>query len=252
MQPAPSEFRAYLTNTLLERCRQNPKYSLRAMARSLEIEPSLLSKLIAGKRPFTAKMVARLSEKLALGPAETRRFAGAAAATSAEYQRVNEDQFRLISEWYHFPILELLNVSGFAFNERNVARALGLGPVEARDAIERLERLGLIGREKSRWKLLRQHNSTVGSAATSASLKKQQRQILERAILALDEVAPEDRDQSTVTMSIDKRRIPAAKEKIKAFRRELCAFLEGGTTRQEVYMLSLSLFPVSRISLEKK
>ncbi|MGZ3652376.1 MAG: TIGR02147 family protein [Bdellovibrionota bacterium] len=245
MQSEPSNFRAFLTSTLLERCRQNPKYSLRALARNLDLEPSLLSKLLAGKRPVTPRMAARISDRLGLAPSEAQRYARGAAG--AEFRQVTEDQFRVISEWYHFPILELLQVSGFTFTCANVAKALGLNVIEARDAIERMERLGLIGKSGTRWKLLHQHNSTVGSAPTSASLRKQQRQVLEKAIHALDETDPADRDQSTVTMAIDKRRLPAAKEKLKTFRRELCAFLESGSSRQEVYMLSLSLFPVTKI-----
>jgi uncharacterized protein (TIGR02147 family) len=244
MQAAPSDFRAFLTSTLLERCRQNPKYSLRAFARSLNLEPSLLSKLLSGKRAVTPKMAARLTDRLGLAPA------GATVGSADDFRLLAEDQFRLISEWYHFAILELLQVSGFAFTERNISRALGVSVIEARDAMERLERLGLIGLERGRWRLLRQRNSTVGSAPSSAALRRQQRQLLEKAIDALEEVDPSLRDQSAITMAIDRRRLPAAKEKIKAFRRELCAFLEGGASRQEVYVLSLSLFPVSQVQKE--
>ena len=48
-----------------------------------------------------------------------------------------------------------------------------------------------------------------------------------------------------MTMAINKEKLPEAKERIKKFRRELSQFLNEGETNNEVYNLSISLYPVT-------
>jgi hypothetical protein len=48
-----------------------------------------------------------------------------------------------------------------------------------------------------------------------------------------------------MTMAIDTALIPEAKDKTTKFRRELAKFLSRGEKRDEVYHLSISLYPIS-------
>jgi uncharacterized protein (TIGR02147 family) len=77
--------------------------------------------------------------------------------------------------------------------------------------------------------------------------KKLQRQLLEKAIHSLDNVPVAYRDQTSMTMAIDTDRLAEAKERIKQFRRDLARFLSRGEKRNQVYHLSLYLYPVSQI-----
>ena len=51
------------------------------------------------------------------------------------------DKFSVISEWYHYAILELTYVSGFKADYKWIARKLSITVEEAKVAIERLIRL---------------------------------------------------------------------------------------------------------------
>ncbi len=64
------QFRLSLQSELVRRMRVNPKYSLRAFARFLEIDPSSLSQYLRGRRKFTEKQVETLALKLGLSPLE--------------------------------------------------------------------------------------------------------------------------------------------------------------------------------------
>jgi hypothetical protein len=50
-----------------------------------------------------------------------------------------------------------------------------------------------------------------------------------------------------LTMAIDRRRLPEAIEMITRFRRELGLFLEQDERKTDVYQLSISLFPVTKL-----
>jgi uncharacterized protein (TIGR02147 family) len=129
-----------------------------------------------------------------------------------------------------------------------VSKVLGISLVEAQDAIDRLVRLDYIKiKPKGQWELREGHSTTLGTELTASALRKMQKQILEMAIKAVDDVPIQKRDQTAMTMAIDSSLIPQAKEKITKFRRELCAYLESGKKKDAVYQLSVSLYPVTQV-----
>lgn len=73
--PLDQDFRSFLQDELEKRCKKNPRFSLRAFARTLEVEPSALSKILHGKRALTPKMLMRMASQLGLPDNEIERFA---------------------------------------------------------------------------------------------------------------------------------------------------------------------------------
>lgn len=239
------EFRTYLRAELIERCKSNPSYSLRAFARDLQIEPSALSKIINGKRGVSPDMRVRLGKRLKLTHNQIEALALNVPQVGT-YQTIAEDTFRSISDWSHFAILELTKVHGFSSRPSWIARRLGITTAHARDAIARLMRLGFLSDDKGTLKDVSGEITTTGNEFTSIALRNLQKQILRKAIHSLDEVPLEERDQTSMTMAVDSRRMPEAKRRIKEFRRELSAYLESGDQKDRVYNLAISLYPVSK------
>lgn len=252
-----------LVQELARRKRGNEHYSLRAFARDLNLESSFVSKLVHGKRRVTPNLLARLAPALGLEPADVARLARCAKQGSMtkleqgsvslarqsealEFEQLHTDSIMLVTEWYHFAILELWRVQGFKCEPTWIAKRLDIAPVEVIDALERLERCKLLGRTSDgRLCLKSGNNSTVGTRPTSQALRLLQKKNLELAARALDRVSVAERDHSTVTMAISKHKLGLAKERIQAFRRELCAFLEDTDTHDAVYNLTISLYPLT-------
>ena len=134
----------------------------------------------------------------------------------------------------------------FQSDIRWIANTLNLPFGVALGAVERLKRLGLLTVDDGGHLVCARSNTTTTFRGTHEALRHLQREILQQAQTALEEVPIEKRDQSSITMAIDSSRLPEAKEKIKRFRRELMEFLEGGETKDAVFQLSVSLFPVSQ------
>ena len=258
------DFRSLLQSELVRRTKANPRYSLRAFARVLGVQSGFLSKILLGQRRVTPASVRRFGLKLGLPLPEIEEFESQALSRSkgisrslsmageADFRQITYDHFQMISDWYYFAILELAAVRSFVPNPRWVARKLGLTLTEAQDALDRLVRLGYIKIEADgNWKVLEGHTTTLGNEETAVALRRMQKQILEKAIMALEEIPVSKRDQSAMTMAINSSKLPEAKEKIKKFRRELCAFLEGDKDQDAVYQLSVSLYPLTLIADEK-
>jgi uncharacterized protein (TIGR02147 family) len=254
----PSDFRLFLQEELLRRCRANPRYSLRAFAKTLATDHSTLAKLVAGKRPIGRRTIERLGERLGLSPAAIARMtekkapASRAAATAdagVAYRQMTLDAFHIISDWYHLAILELMRVDGFSAQPRWVARALGITVNEVNAAVDRLVRVGMLEvRADGTWHdQTGGRNTNIGGLASTAAHRALQKQILQKAIAALDEVPVERRNQTAMTMAVDVDRLPEAVERIKVFRREMAQFLSRGERRDEVYNLSVSLYPITSV-----
>lgn len=237
--------------------RINPQFSLRAFARFLEVSPAQLSQIISGKRNLTLKTGIRISDKLRLSPAKKRKFVesihpGSPGSfeghpTSQEYyQTLMDDEFRLISEWYHFAILSLGELKSNQAKSTWIAQRLGIDPTTAQKAYDRLKRLKLIQESHGKFKQTSRPLKTTTDIPSSA-IRKYHHGNLELAAKKLEEVNLILREFSSVTMAIDLKHLPRAKELITQFKRDLCEELENGEP-QEVYTLAIQLFPVTLIS----
>lgn len=242
-------FRQHLREELVGRCQKNPRYSQRAFARFLSVDHSTLAKLLNGKRPLGKKAVVRLGTKLGMSPLEIEGYLSTQTPAETEpdkYQQLADDTFQIIADWQHFAILELMRVQGFNGQPKWIGARLGISVAEVNEALIRLERAKMIKKSQKKWFLMTDRKLTsLNPGTTSLAHRRLQRQILEKAITALEETAIELRNQSSVTMAISTTLLPEAVKRIATFRRDLAQFLSRSKSCDEVYLLNVSLFPIT-------
>jgi plasmid maintenance system antidote protein VapI/DNA-binding Lrp family transcriptional regulator len=249
-------FRELLQDELVERCRKNPNYSLRSFAKFLGIEPSALSQIINNKRPVTAKMKLRLGTALGLTLVQLEQVPInendiVKKKPAHKYQQQELDSFALISDWYHYAILELIAVKGFKPDIAWVAQKLGITKSEANIAVERLQRLGLLKiTAKGAW-----IDGVSGGAlthlkpgVTSDAAKKFQCQLLELSKNAVKEVDVQLRNHTSAAFVFDLADMPQAIERISEFRRAFAKEFQAKKNAQEVYQMQISFFPLTKPS----
>ena len=244
------------------RCQsRNSSYSLRAYAKKLGLFPSALSEILNGKRPITRKMGQKILTRLAHDPAEsgeillslkgrnTKPSSGPHVLTQS-FTQLSSDQYRVLSDWYYFALLSLAETAGFRPDPKWIARRLGIRVSEARTALARLKRLGLLVQDTSGKISPTGASLTTTSDVRDLSLQKSHHQNLDLARRSLDEDSVEIRDITAITLAIAPSKMKRAKERIQRFRREMAEFLEAGE-KEEVYKLCIQLFPVSKRVPEK-
>lgn len=248
------DFKSLLQEELIARCRKNPSYSLRAFAKSLGIGHSALTEMLNGKRSITNRSIEKLGLALGLNMNAIEDLKNRASSEvqneKNSYQQLTIDQFSIMSDWYHYAILELIKIKDFPHRTNDFARALGITKSEANIAVERLLRIGLLetNEDNTFQEINKGFATNISGNLTSIGSKKLQKQILEQSVEALMALPIEVRNHTSMTMAIDPRLLPEAIEKIKNFRRELSVFLETSGTPTEVYQMSLSLFPITQIN----
>lgn len=127
--PSAALYHQVLQSEFAKRCDKNSRYSLRAFARALGIEPSALSQFLSKTRVPSYKMAQKIVKALALSPDEELQFLSslsavqrsrglvrlnprfrklpAEVAAAARPHELSVELFRVIADLYHYCILEL-------------------------------------------------------------------------------------------------------------------------------------------------
>lgn len=224
---------------------RNPAYSIRSFSRSLKISHSALSEILRGKRKVGTRLGLRIAEALMLDQADRQKlFTQSRKASPRKALELAADQFSVIADWHHFALLSLAETKGFRSEPAWIARRLGCTLAEATAAIERLLRLGLL-QQKGRKLSVSGQSLAAPDGIPNAAIRRSHQQFLAHAQQALETLPLEERDFTTITVAGDPARLPEARERIRKFRDELSAFLDGGA-KKEVFQLGLQLIPLTR------
>ena len=247
-------FHDVLVAELAARKKLNSRFSLRAFARLLTLSPGQLSSIMSGKKPVTrrsaGKILAQLSlsseDRAALLASLMPEFQVPVYTRAAENRLLKEDEFAVISDWYHYAILSLASVSGSRACPKWISRRLGITEIQALDALKRLKRLNLIrvekdGRYRQSEKPLRTTNDVHSQA-----IRNHQKQYLDLAKEKIDIVPLNLREYGSVTIATNTSKMCKAKHLIREFKDRLANELVAGKA-DAVYTCSIQFFPVSEI-----
>lgn len=236
----------FISDEFAKRKARNPNFSIRSFAKWLDVSPAQLSQLMTGKRPLTTKTLNKIVDRLGLSPFEQHELASTVLKgkdSSSKRDRLNEDKFRLIADWYHLAILSLTKVKDAKADPRWIARRLGISSEDANQALIRLERLQLLS-----LKPFKQIGEPfeVSSDVPSVAIRRFHTQNLQLAMQKIEEVAVENRQFQTVSLSLDPSQVAKFKVFIDEFLDSATAKFEN-TKANEIYNLNIQLFPVTKL-----
>lgn len=234
------------------------------MARSLALSPSTLSQVQSGKKHLSMDRAADVASRLGLDDQEIEYFCSLVQLESQSHpwnrsqirkrlqrkrstppRKLKADFLKILSDWYYLPMLALPDREPDGLTEQTAAKAFGLSGPQARRALRRLERLGLLQQDSfGGW------NRTFTSGIFESSdfhvgLRHFHRVMLKRAEGALSTQSPQERISLSETLALDPTDLPRAKEILERAQRELLGLLTRGTRKTEVYHLATHFFRVS-------
>ncbi len=255
-----------LSEEFEKRRQMNESYSLRAYARDLGLAAPRLSQILNKKQGLSVTSAEAVAKKLRLNHEKTQWFCsnvGSLHSRSSkqrlrfqkkalEYKSASRvlseiqlEYFKVISDWYHFAILELTYLDDFQNDNKWMAEILGIEEKEVESAIKRLKNLELLeeseGKLVDKFKFLETPNDIP-----SLSLKKFHTQLLKKANIALYEQNVEEREISSNIFAVDKKRLPELKERLRDFRREFDMDVSKHENKNAVYCLGIQFFDITR------
>jgi uncharacterized protein (TIGR02147 family) len=263
LQPTVANcFRLFLQSELGRRCANNPQYSMRAFAKYLGVDHASLSQLLRGKRALTGRTILKLGTRLGLDRHAVDGYVAREAIWARnsedepsliEVRQLADDTSAVISDWYHYAILELTRLHNFKPDSRWIARVLGITADDVNLALSRLLRLGLLEMvARDRW-IDRSGNTTASLAEFNRAAVERLSEQVHRLMLKAIGTLPEGRyEHSSTTVALSTAQLPAVLERIARFRRELIALFDQGCVRDDVYQLEINLFPMTTLHRDKE
>lgn len=258
------DYRNFLRDSLEEKARRNPAFSLRAFARDTGLSPSHLSRALSGQKKLSSSSARLVSEGLGLGVRESEHM-----QTLIELEKAARNQydnrllknltrhnrrrakilaletFQAIANWYHFAILALTNTRGFQSNPGWIARRLGIKPLDASFAIDRLLELKLLTQENGNYVAADGAQVSTTDDFRSAAIQENHRQHLEIAAQALKDIDVELREFNNITLAMNLSDIPKAKQKIREFVDRFNREMDRDQG-QELFQMNVQFYQVSQ------
>jgi uncharacterized protein (TIGR02147 family) len=258
-------YRIYIIREYDQRHIQNPRYSLRAFARDIGFSSSKLTEILNFKTGMSVSAAIKILPKLNLSKEDSEVFLLKVQASHSRAKSTREiaiqklkkqksthvlrelshDQFKVISDWEHYAILEATNTNNFQGSIPHLSKRFNLLENKTKDVVDRLIRLGLLEVSDVNWKESL-GNVTLPSDVPSDEVKKFHKQILRKAADSLQVDLVESRDFNSLIFAFDSSKISTIKKMIFEFRKKLVAYLSEAGSKDSVYCFSLQFFPMDK------
>ncbi|MDO9181206.1 MAG: TIGR02147 family protein [Bacteriovorax sp.] len=243
-----------------------PSYSLRALARDLELSPSYVSALLTGQKPLPEVRlkdfikvldlddIAIIQLKNALYP-ETRKETNSSERLSENdkdflnsYRPLDKKKYEILNDWYNIAILDLTTCENFESHPSWIAKKLKITQLQVEIAIENLKRLELLievdGKLQKKERLLR-----FPTKMSQSVIRKFHKQMIKKAYEELDSKTEEEEFSKRLitgtTFAVDSKKINLLKEKIQNNLYEVASMASDGPC-ESVYHFNVQLFPLTK------
>ncbi len=233
--------------------KSSPGFSIRSLARRLEISASFLSRVLNGKKPLPPNLLPKLARALdvepeLLSPPEIKKSKDDVTPAVADWALADVEATQILRNWYYIPILELTTLANFDGTATEVSQRLNLSATTAEIALRELVSLGLLKVTDGKY-LKTESKLRITSSKSLPLIRKFHDEMLERGQLELRHANSEEDFQrrliTGITVSASPEKIQEAKQRLAEFLHQLANELisEPGT---EVYHLGAQLFPLTK------
>lgn len=243
--------RAHLTNAFIKISDKNPRYSLRAFAKKLNVSNSALSEIMRAKRKISKGKAIEFAKLLNLSQKEIDNLTIAFSSVNRieilkntenpiNEVLIEDGHFHIMADWRYFSVLGLVRGSRGNMSTVEMARLLGLKSKEVSLLVEEMISVDII---QKRGNQLYVENFILRTSENFPKnlLDKRRIQSLEGAKFAIEEnLSSELGFFSTIGVNLEK--IEAAGELIEDFMKRLCIFLRDKDST-DIFEVSFNLFP---------
>ncbi len=267
------DYRKFLRDYCAARKSSNPNFSYRYLSGKVGIKSGgYFSWVLQGKRNLSAKLVFDLARFLDFSRQQTMYFEQLVAfnqATTHEERKcafdkllsmrrgtvrpVEEEQSAFYRTWYYSALRELVSimrVTDATVGEAAAMLAPAVKSAEVQKALVLLVRLGMLRKNESG--VYERCDEVISSREHVPFVALHEHQIVSMKLAgeALDRFGTNERELSTVTMSIDSDAYLKIIERLALCRAEVMEIARSVSTPSRVMQLNLQLFPLSRQKAE--
>jgi len=262
-----ADYRDLLKSYYEQRKKEMPFYSYRMMGDKLGLDSSYLYRVLQKKQHLPAHVIPAAKELLdfdgrsaeyfdllvAAGVAKSadkkaELMAKAVALRDVERHSLQQAELKLLENWWIPAVRAYLELNGGIVNIKKIAKDLcpPITEEQAAEAIEILKEVGLVKNVASGRLALTDAHLTVSGQEKSAAVRHFQKQVLFLASEALETVPVNERNISTLTLSVDQACFDDLGEMLREFRRLVQKRVDESKRPDRVMQLSMAFYPVAK------
>lgn len=263
------DYREYLRAHVQWKRESSRSVSLRQIAGKIGVDHSLLTKILQSTRHLTPANVPGVCNWLKLDEARCTYFDEMLAYARArndesvrrhferllelrpvEKRRLEAAHYEYFQSWHHVAVRSLLDWYEFYGADWTALGSMlvpAITGIQARESVELLQRLGLVIRDATgRFRPSSTHLST-GERWHSAAVRTFQRETIRLSEGAVDRIARERRDVSTLTIALASSCLDEIREVLKEARARIVKIADRLPSEESdaVYQLNMQWFPVT-------
>lgn len=256
------DYRDIICESFLHRRRLNPRYSMRAFARDINISASHLSEVLSGKSELSLFKGKAIAKGLKLLPLQSADFLDLIEAKTApqkiqrqaainrvrkrqakvNHREFDNDEFANIADPQYLLTWSFMQLPAYDGDSLKITKHLKLNAIEVFQILQRLERLGLVERKGHLWFAI-DCQFTVGDRAPSEALRSYHRAMSLLGRKAIDGQPMNARHLDSLVMPFDCKRFGEVQQRIANFTQSLID--EFGHNGDAVYGMTLQFFRMS-------
>lgn len=261
------DYRKFLDDFYREKKSKESFFSLRYMGQKVGIDHGLLVKIFQGQRHISNRKIPTFAGLLGLGKHKAEYFEllvlYGKAKTNQEIKhyfekilsfsevssrKVDTDKYEFYQKWYYTAVREIMIIQPFREDFAWLGRMLEpqITATEARKAVQLLERLEFIKKNDQGFYEQTVKFITTDDSWHSIAIRSFQKESIALAGAALDTVPKEERDISTVTLTLDDDGFIKARDRIRLLQKELLNIASASGRVNRVFQVDLAMFPLSK------
>lgn len=271
-----TDYRKFLNDFYLEKKAHHRHFTVRYIAEQVGFKSaSFFSQLVRGRSNISLELARKFSSFMNLTKTQSAYFETLILYNQAKsheekknhfeklitfrqskIKKIDSKYFEFYDKWYYSAIRELLYIYPFdGENYKTFAKLLepSITPQQARKAISRLEKWGLVNKNKDGF-YIRSDNESIstGLDAHSFYINNYQRAVLNLAQEAINNYTRDCRQFSTLTLSLSPGGYKKFLFELQEFRHKLLTVGEEDSEEDRIYQLNIQLFPLSKKIQRKK
>jgi len=262
-----ADYRDFLKDFYERRKAEMPFYSYRMMGDKLGLDSSYLYRVLQKKQHLPAHSLQSAKEILALSGRQAEYFdllytaavtkdkakreelvAKALSLRDVDLHSLQAAELKLLENWWIPAVRAYLELNGGVVNIKQIAHDIcpPISEAQVQEAIDTLLEVGFVKKMASGRLALTDAHLTAGGPEKKAAVRKFQKQVLSLASDSLDNVPVEERNISTLTLSVDQAAFDDLGDMLKEFRRLIQKRVDSAKNPDRVMQLSLAFYPVAR------
>ena len=258
------DYRQYLKDYYEEKKKISSYFSYRYIGQKLGLDHSFIVKILMGKRHIKESHIPSLCNLCKLEGKEAEYFETLVHFTKArsdsqiklyfeklmslksvKHYNIHESQYEYFHKWYYAAIRSALEILPVNENLQELADFLNpsITLQQAEESISLLQKLELIEKDEDGVFVLTKNHLTTVDRWSVVAIKNYQKEVIKMSAESLDRDHKSQRDISTITMAIERDKLPILKEMLKDFREGVINQVDEMDSPDAVYQLNLQLIP---------